>query len=98
MKTQVYFQGFIQEAQIIYSEDIREGTPQAFTRKRKNTPLKLMLQMFSQRGRSQFSELLNFYDDQDKPLDISAVAFYNARMKYNPNAIHLMMADYFHGL
>ncbi|MBO1305429.1 IS4 family transposase [Enterococcus sp. 669A] len=94
MKIQGDFQGFIQEAQVIYLEDIREGNPQAFTRKRKTTPLKLMLQMFSQRGHSQFSELLNFYGDQDKPLDISTVAFYNARMKYNPKAIHLMMADY----
>lgn len=53
-----------------------------------------MLQMFAQKGRFQFSELLNFYTDQRKPLDISTVAFYKARMKYNPKAIKLMMGDY----
>lgn len=88
------FQEFIEEAQCIYLEDIREGNPTAFTRKRKITPLDLMLQMFTQKGRSQFSELLNFYADQRKPLDISTVAFYKARMKYNPKAIKLMMGDY----
>ncbi|PTQ83991.1 DDE family transposase [Trichococcus patagoniensis] len=88
------FQEFIEEAQTIYLEDIREGNPKAFTRKRKTTPLGLMLQMFAQKGNSQFCELLNFYENQGKPLDISTVAFYNARMNYNPKAIRLMMTDY----
>ena len=88
------FQDFIEEAQTIYLEDIREGNPQAFTRKRKTTPLALMLQMFAQKGNSQFCELLNFYENQGKPLNISTVAFYKARMNYNPKAIQLMMTDY----
>lgn len=88
------FQEYIQEAQNSYLEDIREGNPQAFTRKRKTTPYALMLQMFAQKGHSQFSELLNFYADQEKPLDISTVAFYKARMNYNPKAIRLIMKDY----
>lgn len=88
------FQEYIEEAQTIYLEDIREGNPQAFTRKRKTTPLALMLQMFAQKGNSQFCELLNFYENQGKPLDISTVAFYKARMNYNPKAIRLMMTDY----
>ncbi|MDB6354573.1 IS4 family transposase [Trichococcus sp. K1Tr] len=88
------FQEYIEEAQIIYLEDIREGNPHAFTRKRKTTPIALMLQMFAQKGNSQFCELLNFYEDQGKPLDISTVAFYKARMNYNPKAIRLMMTDY----
>lgn len=53
-----------------------------------------MLQMSAQKGNSQFSELLNFYADQEKPLDISTVAVYKARMNYNPKAIRLMMKDY----
>lgn len=88
------FQEYIQVAQSIYLEDIREGNPQAFTRKRKTTPYALMLQIFAQKGNSQFSELLSFYADQEKPLDISTVAFYKARMNYNPKAIRLMMKDY----
>ncbi|MDU3611785.1 IS4 family transposase [Enterococcus avium] len=73
---------------------MRQGNPHAFTRKRKTTPLNVMLQMFSQKGNSQFSELLNFYASQNQPLDISTVAFYQARMKVNPEALHLMMGDY----
>lgn len=88
------FYEFIDEVPTIFIEDIREGHPRAFTRKRKTTPLNLMLQMFSQKGNSQFSELLNFYSAQNQPLDISTVAFYKARMKFNPNALHLMMGDY----
>lgn len=88
------FYEFIEEAPTIFLEDIREGNPRAFTRKRKTTPLKLMLQMFSQKGMSQFSELLTFYFVQNKPLDVSTVAFYKARMKFNPKALHLMMEDY----
>lgn len=90
----VEFKTHIEDGQVIYIEDIREGNPQAFTRKRKTTPLTLMLQMFAQKGQSQFSELLNFYASQDQPLDISAAGFYKARMNYNPNAIKLMMTDY----
>ncbi|MFD1415530.1 IS4 family transposase [Oceanobacillus jeddahense] len=88
------FNEYIEEAQVIYLEDIREGHPKAFTRKRKTTPYTLMLQMFAQKGNTQFSELLNFYSSQGQPLDISTVGFYKARMNYNPNAIKLMMKDY----
>ena len=79
---------------LFFLGDIREGKPKAFTRVRKTTPLNLMLQMFVQKGNSQFSKLLNFYSAQDRLLDISTVAFFNVRMKFNPNALHLMMADY----
>lgn len=88
------FQEYIEEAQTIYLEDIREVNPQAFTRKRKTPPLTLMLQMFAQKVNSQFCELLNLYDKQWKLFDISTVAFYKARMNYNPKAIRLRMTDY----
>lgn len=93
-KTMGEFKAYIEEGQVIYLEDIREGDPRAFTRQRKTTPYTLMLQMFAQEGQSQFSELLNFYEGLDQPLDISTVGFYKARMNYNPNAIKLMMKDY----
>ncbi len=47
--TLLEFQDYVQEAQSIYLEDIREGNPQAFTRRRKITPYQLMLQMFAQK-------------------------------------------------
>ena len=90
-KTMEAFKDYLEEGQVIYLEDIREGNPQAFTRKRKTTPYTLMLQMFAQKGHSQFSELLNFYESLDQPLDISTVGFYKARMNYNPNAIKLIV-------
>ena len=69
------FKDYLEEGQVIYLEDIREGNPQVFTRKRKTPPYKLMLQTFAQKGRSQFSELLNFYESLDQLLDISIVGF-----------------------
>lgn len=41
----------------LFFKDIRQGEPQSLTQKRKTTPLSVTLQMFSQKGNSQFSEL-----------------------------------------
>ena len=49
-----------------------------------------MLQMFAQKGKTQYSELVDYYKDIDKPLDISMVGFYKARMNFNPEAIRYM--------
>lgn len=73
---------------------IRGNNNKAFTRIRKVTPLSLMLQMFAQKGKTQYSELLDYYKDIDKPLDISTVGFYKARMNFNPEAIRYMSNDF----
>ena len=73
---------------------IRGDNKSSFTRTRKVKPLELMLQMFAQKGRTQYSELVDYYKDINKPLDISTVGFYKARMNFNPEAIRYMCNDF----
>ena len=89
-----YVKDFIDESTLIYIDDIRENNPKAFTRNRKINLHNLILQMFAHKGKTQLSELLDFYKDINKPLDVSTVAFYNARMKFNPYALKLMSKDF----
>ena len=89
-----YVKNFIDEAISIYIDNIRENNSKAFTRNRKIDLQNLILQMFANKGKTQLSELLDFYKDIDKPLDVSTVAFYNARMKFNPYALKLMSKDF----
>lgn len=77
-----------------YIDNIRGDNPNTFTRNRKVGPLPLLLQMFAQKGKTQFSELIDYYKEIDKPLDISTVGFYKARMNFNPEAIKLMSNDF----
>lgn len=64
-----------------------------FTRHRKITPQDLFLQMFASKGESQKNELHDFYEDVKKRMDVSQTAFYNARMKFNPEALLVIMQD-----
>lgn len=77
-----------------YIKDIRGNSPTVFTRNRKIGPYNLLLQMFAQKGQTQFSELINYYSDIEKPLDITTVGFYKARMNFNPEAILKMSNDF----
>ena len=77
-----------------YLDNVRGDNPNVFTRNRKVGPLPLLLQMFTQKGKTQFSELVDYYKEIDKPLDISTVGFYKARMNFNPEAIKLMSNDF----
>ena len=64
-----------------------------FIRKRKLTLSDLFLQMIANKGRSQKNELFEFYREVRPKMDISATAFFNARMKFNPEAILRIMQD-----
>lgn len=77
-----------------YRAEIKGESLSAFTRNRKVTPLPLLLQMFSQKGKTQQAELLDFYKDIDRPLDISTVGFFQSRMKFNEAAVRLMSNDF----
>lgn len=78
-----------------YIDNIRGDNKKAFTRNRKiGDPRLLLLQMFAKKGQTQNTELINFYKDIDKPLDISAVAFFKSRMNFNAEAIRIMSNDF----
>lgn len=49
--------------------------------------------MIANKGKSQKNEIYNFYKDVNKPMDVSQTAFYNARMKFNPEALLTIMKD-----
>lgn len=78
-----------------YIDNIRGDNKKTFTRNRKiGDPRLLLLQMFAKKGQTQNTELINFYKDVDKPLDISAVAFFKSRMNFNAEAIRIMSNDF----
>jgi len=94
-KTLIEFKRFINNINERYLDEIRGDNIKSFTRNRKiKGIIPLILQMFSNKGLSQRSELINFYKNYDKQLDVSTVAFYNARMKFNPEAIRHMLIDF----
>jgi hypothetical protein len=80
------------ELETDYLEDIRTK-PSDFTRSRKTTIEDLFLQMVANKGKSQKNEIYSFYKDIRKDMDISQTAFYNARMKFNPEALVKIMKD-----
>lgn len=89
-----YVKDFIDEAASIYIDDIRGDNPTAFTRQRILNPRTLMLQMFNNQGTTQNSEVRKLFKTMNSPVKTSAVAFYNARMKFNPEALKLMSKDF----
>lgn len=85
---------FMKDIEADYKEEIKGENPTAFTRNRKVAPLPVLLQMFSQKGRTQQAELVDFYKAINRPLDISTVGFYQSRMKFNEEAIRMMGNDF----
>jgi len=75
-----------------YIDDIRIRESD-FTRHRKITLSHLYLQMFANKGKSQKNEINDFYKNIKSPVEVSQTAFYNARMKFNPEALLKMMQD-----
>jgi len=75
-----------------YIDQIRTN-PRDYTRNRKVRVEDLFLQMLSNKGMSQKNEIHNFYEDVNIHMDVSQTAFYNARMKFNPEALLTIMKD-----
>lgn len=78
-----------------YINDIRMNKAD-FTRHRKIPLSHIYLQMFANKGKSQKNEIDDFYKDMKLPVEVSQTAFYNARMKFNPEALLKMMQDLMH--
>lgn len=89
-----YVKDFIDESSSIYIDDIRGDNPTAFTRSRILNPYILLLQMFNNKGTTQDSELRDLFKTMQSSVKTSAVAFYNARMKFYPEALKLMSKDF----
>ena len=78
-----------------YIDDIRMNKTD-FTRNRKITLSHIYLQMFANKGKSQKNEIDDFYKDIKESVEVSQTAFYNARMKFNPEALLKIMQDLIH--
>ncbi len=79
------------EALSFYLELIRGNNPAAFTRYRKIALSDLLLQMLNRQGKTQWAELEEYFDFM---APVSDKAFFQARMKFNPEAIHVMANEY----
>lgn len=75
-----------------YINDIRMNEND-FTRHRKISLSHIYLQLFANKGKSQKNEIDDFFRDIKAPIEVSQTAFYNARMKFNPEALLKMMQD-----
>lgn len=73
---------------------IRGNNQKAFTRMRKVSAQDLIYQMLTRRGRTQWSELMDFYDVKKSDKRISETGFYLARKKFNPEAIRVMCNEF----
>lgn len=69
------------------------ATPTAFTRKRKLSLSEVFIQMIANKGHSQKNELYSFYSEVNREMEVSATAFFNARMKFNPETLLTIMQD-----
>ena len=95
MKIKSFFRKVIELSNSLgtrYIDDIRMRESD-FTRHRKITLSHLYLQMFANKGKSQKNEIGDFYKDIKSSVEVSQTAFYNARMKFNPEALLKMMQD-----
>lgn len=94
MKAMNRFINYLPDAIDYHMDTIRGDNPNAFTRVYKVTVQDLVFQTITRRGRSQWGELMDFYDAQNKNVDITENGFYYARKKMNPEAIRLMSNEY----
>lgn len=78
----------------IYMDRIRGDNPRAFTRKRKVLPLTVTVQILTQRGKAQRSEVDTVMRSIGADIEITDVGFYKARMKFDPEAIRRMSYDF----
>ena len=88
------FMDYLPDAIDYHMDVIRGDNPNAFTRHYKVTVQDLVLQSLTRRGQSQWGELMDFYESQNKNIDITENGFYYARKKMNPEAIRIMSNEF----
>ena len=85
------FRAYYQEALSFHLDLIRGNNPASFTRHRKIALSDLLLQMLNRQGNTQWAELEEYFDFM---APVSDKGFFQARMKFNPEAIHVMANEY----
>ena len=85
---------YLPDASLHFLELIKGDNPDSFTRLRKLSVLDIIYQMFDRKGCSQWSDIMNFYDDLNKKQMITETGFYLARKKFNPEALRVMSNEF----
>lgn len=73
---------------------IKGDNPASFTRKRIISIQDLLLQMLTRKNRTQFSEVMAYYDSMNKSMPVTEKAFFTARKKFNPEAVRVMSNEF----
>lgn len=85
---------FIRDSAVYHLDLIRGDDPASFTRNRNISVTDLILQMLDRKGGSQWSDIMDFYDDLGRKQKVTETAFYLARKKFNPEAMRVMSNEY----
>ena len=85
------FRAYYQEALVFHRDLIRGNNPKAFTRHRILSLSDLLLQMLNRQGKTQWTEVEEYFDFM---APVSDKGFFQARMKFNPEAIRVMADEY----
>ena len=86
------FHNYVEEAVTHYLDLIRGDHPEAFTRSRKVSLSKLLFQMVDRHGLSQQGEVDALF--REAGMVISDKGFFEARSKFNPEAVHVMADEF----
>lgn len=73
---------------------IRGDNPASFTRKRIISIQDPLLQMLTRKNKTQFSEVMAYYDSMNKSMPVTEKAFFMARKKFNPEAVRVMSNEF----
>lgn len=76
-----------------YIDVIRGDSSKTFTRKRKVLLPHIFMQLLATTGKSQKNEISDFYDDIGEDIEISQTGYFEARMKFNPEALRTILHD-----
>ena len=85
------FQKYYSEALVFYIDLIRGDNPAAFTRHRILSPSDILLQVLNRQGKTQWAEVEEYFNFMST---VSEKGFFQARMKFNPEAIRVMANEY----
>lgn len=62
-------------------------------RERENPLPHIFMQMLATTGKSQKNEISDFIEQVDENIEISQTGYFNARMKFNPDALRTILHD-----
>lgn len=84
------FYEYIQQASVFRLDLIKGDNPHSFTRKRHTSVIDLINHMLNRKDGSQWSDVMDYYQDLGKKHPITETDFYLDRKRFNPQAMCIM--------